>query len=272
MLHLFFFVHEFSNIFIAFLFRVRDTCDRWEIDASAEQQHQQQHSGHRTSSTRKNHKDFDFTTDSSSSSSSSDLDIGSVPSTYKLELKRQNAFSNNLCITGIPQIRDENLRAIFLKLCKLLGAKISDGDIRSIRRDFPRSVITVEFWTHNVKMHISRCSHSNYIWTDEVIRLPPGIIRNRIFINDQMTKLYKTMWEIARDARKKNIIQTSWITEHGYMVKRTQTSQKRYFLSPRDLTNYINQIQNSNKRNLKRSVSQTSDFGSSKHRRSHHGR
>lgn len=232
---------------------------------------QEYHSSHHRGTTdHRNRKDRDCSSDSTSDSSTS-FHQSAQPLSYKIELKKQNELRNNLCIAGIPQIRDENLRDIFIKLCKLLGAKISDKDIKWIRRDFPRSVITVELWSHNVKLHIARCSHSNYIWSDEVIRLPSGILRNRIYINDQMTKFYKEMWEIARNARKKKLIQTSWITDKGYMVKRTSTSQKRYFLSSRELTFYINKIRNAdnncNQKPLRRSASSSPDFNIAKRRR-----
>lgn len=250
-------------------FRVRETCDRFEIDESAKQQQP-------TSHNRRYRDANDSSDDSSSTSSSSDFE-SAVPPSYAIELKKQNELSNNLTLHGIPQIRDENLRGIFLKLCKLLGAQISGTDIKSIRRDYPRTVITVELWSHNKKMHVARCSHSNYIWSDEVIRLPPGIMRNRIYINDQMTHFYREMWEMARDARKKKYIQTSWITDQGYMVKRTATSGKRYFLSPRDLANYINKIRNAEnnrhkKRRSQRSESFSSEFGTVKRQRLNHGR
>lgn len=208
-------------------------------------------------------------TTSNSDSSQSDDDIStSSSSALILELEKQNLLKNNLSIVGIPQERDEDLRGIFLKVCKLLGARISNNDIKSIRRDILRSMINIEFRDHEVKAYICKFSHAKYLWSDEVMRLPSGMMRSRIYINDQMTHFYKQMWEIGRMARKKGLIFTSWITDRGFMTKRTSTSQKRYFLSPQHLNRYIGSIRKLDKLRTKERLGTVSCPKTTKRRRS----
>lgn len=218
-----------------------ETCDRFEMESIAENRHFNADDSSEFSDLDERDRWTDSTSNSDCSQSDDDISTSSS-TTLKLELEKQNVLKNNLSIVGIPQKRDEDLRGIFLKVCKLLGARISNNDIKSIRRDILRSMIHIEFRDHEVKAHICKYSHAKYLWSDEVMRLPSGMMRSRIYINDQMTYFYKQMWEIGRMARKNGLIFTSWITDRGFMTKRTSTSQKRYFLSPQHLNRYVGSL------------------------------
>lgn len=240
-----------------------ETCDRFEMESIAVEHHQHHHRhqqlnvrdrGRDTSdSSDDNDSDFDsndknqpWTDDGSTSNSSFDSDrlsiVSTVSTTQKTELNKQHELRNNLSIVGLPHVKSENLRAMFLKVCKLLGAPTTNDAIRHIWRDTARQVINIELRDHDVKAHICRFSHAKYLWTDDLIRLPAGMVRSRIYINDQMTHFYKQMWEIGRQARKNHLIYTSWISDHGFMVKRTAASKKRYFLSAVELNRFIDQL------------------------------
>lgn len=229
-----------------------ETCDRFEMEAIAEDRQLLDDDSSEFS-------DFDGSKHSiNSSSESSDTEFdsddmsNSSSSTLKFELQKQNSLKNNLSIVGIPEVRGENLYALFFKICKLLGAQITRADIKSIRRDTFRAMIIVELRDYAVKSHICRYSHAIYLWSDDVVRSPSGIMRSRIYINDQMTYFYKVMWEIGRAARKQNLIHTSWITDHGFMVKRTKFSKKQRFLSAQQLSRFIDSIQKAGKQQKKR--------------------
>lgn len=194
-------------------------------------------------------------TDSSSNSSIESGEASSVSSASsnrKTELHKQTKLRNNLSIVGLPHVRNENLRAMFLKVCKLLGSPITNDAIRHIWRDTARQVINIELRDHDVKAHICKFSHARYLWTDDLMRLPAGMVRSRIYINDQMTHFYKQMWEIGRQARKCRLIYTSWISDRGFMVKRTAASKKRYFLSATELNRFMDQLRKMKSQNKKK--------------------
>lgn len=232
---------------------VSETCDRFEMESIAKEQHfhhQYQFGGRDTSDSSDDNDDSDDDgsnpwTDSSSNSSY-ESDRGSIISTAstirKTELHKQNELRNNLSIVGLPHVRNENLRSMFLKVCKLLGSPITNDAIRHIWRDTARQVINIELRDHDVKAHICKYNNARYLWTDDLMRLPAGMVRSRIYINDQMTHFYKQMWEIGRQARKSRLIYTSWISDRGFMVKRTAASKKRYFLSATELNRFIDQL------------------------------
>lgn len=260
-----------------------ETCDRFEMESIAEEQHQHHHHHHRHHPHRG--RDMSYDDDSTSdddsdddsdnsnpwtdSSSNSSIESGeassvsSASSNRKTELQKQSKLRNNLSIVGIPHVRNENLRAMFLKVCALLGSPITNDAIRHIWRDTARQVINIELRDHDVKAHICKFSHARYLWTDDLMRLPTGMVRSRIYINDQMTHFYKQMWEIGRQARKGRLIYTSWISDRGFMVKRTAASKKRYFLSATELNRFIDQLRKMKSHNKKKSVAATA---SRKHR------
>lgn len=196
-------------------------------------------------------------TDSSSNSSYESgrgSTVSSASTIRKTELHKQNELRNNLSIVGLPHVRNENLRSMFLKVCKLLGSPISNDAIRHVWRDTARQVINIELRDHDVKAHICKFSHARYLWTDDLMRLPAGMVRSRIYINDQMTHFYKQMWEIGRQARKGRLIYTSWISDRGFMVKRTAASKKRYFLSAIELNRFIDQLRKMKNYNKKKAA------------------
>lgn len=247
------------------------------MESIAEEQHQHHHHHHRHHPHRG--RDMSYDDDSTSdddsdgdsddsnpwtdSSSNSSIESGeassvsSASSNRKTELQKQSKLRNNLSIVGIPHVRNENLRAMFLKVCALLGSPITNDAIRHIWRDTARQVINIELRDHDVKAHICKFSHARYLWTDDLMRLPTGMVRSRIYINDQMTHFYKQMWEIGRQARKGRLIYTSWISDRGFMVKRTAASKKRYFLSATELNRFIDQLRKMKSHNKKKSVAAT---------------
>lgn len=257
---------------------VSETCDRFEMEAIAEEHHR--HHRHRddtSDSSSGDSNDYngggdgnesDPWTDDLTSNSSIESGQASTVSTAstirKTELHKQNELRNNLSIVGLPHVRNENLRAMFLKVCKLLGSPISNDAIRHVWRDTARQVINIELRDHDVKAHICKYSHARYLWTDDLIRLPSGMVRSRIYINDQMTHFYKQMWEIGRQARKSRLIYTSWISDRGFMVKRTAASKKRYFLSVIELNRYIDQLRKIKNYSNKKKITMATTNG--KHR------
>lgn len=259
---------------------MNETCDRFEMEEAIaeEQHHHNQHRDNDTSDSSSDDDSYDYNgsgvgnksdpwTDSTSNSSFESNQASTVSSAStirKTELNKQNELRNNLSIVGLPHVRNENLRAMFLKVCKLLGSPISNDAIRHVWRDTARQVINIELRDHHVKAHICKFSHARYLWTDDLIRLPSGMVRSRIYINDQMTHFYKQMWEIGRQARKSRLIYTSWISDRGFMVKRTAASKKRYFLSAIELNRFIDQLRKM--KNYSNKMKKTSTTTTGKHR------
>lgn len=264
-------------MFICQLHSVSETCDRFEMETIAEESQMgrgdSSDSSDFDSDENSDDNDSDTWTDDSTSNSNSSIQsnrtstASSAATIRKTELHKQNELRNNLSIVGIPHVRNENLRSMFLNVCKLLGSPITNDAIRHIWRDTARQVVNIELRDHNVKSHICKFSHARYLWTDDLMRLPPDMVRSRIYINDQMTHFYKQMWEIGRQARKCRLIYTSWISDRGFMVKQTAASKRRYFLSAIELNRYVDRLRKMKLQNRKKmNKKKTSTPIANKHR------
>lgn len=162
------------------------------------------------------------------------------------ELRAQNRLINNLCIYGVPYFKNENKNAIFLLMCSMLQANVSQRDIAKITRAPGRNaLLIVELTTFEVKERILQCAYMKPLWSSDLIDLPAKIPRTRVFINIHTTKFYGRMAKIARNAMKCNKLHIFWITKYGFLVKRTKNTRDKIILSPDELIDYINQRQKS---------------------------
>lgn len=158
------------------------------------------------------------------------------------ELRAQNRLINNLCIYGIPYFENENKDAIFLSLCAKLQANVTQRDVAKITRaPGKNALLIVELSKFEVKERILRCAYMKQIRSSDLIRLPDGMPKSRIFINIHTTKFYGRMAKTARNAMKRNLLHTFWITKYGFLVKRNENSKDTIVLSSDELNDYINQ-------------------------------
>ncbi|XP_055306352.1 uncharacterized protein LOC129570678 [Sitodiplosis mosellana] len=158
------------------------------------------------------------------------------------ELRAQNRLINNLCIYGIPYFENENKNAIFLNMCSLLQANVSQRDIVKITRAPGwNALLIVELKQFEVKQRILHCAYMKPLWSSDLIHLPVEVPRKRVFVNIHTTKFYGRMAKIAKNAMRNNTLHIFWITRYGFLVKRTKNSQDKIVLSPDELVDYIKQ-------------------------------
>lgn len=163
------------------------------------------------------------------------------------ELRSQNRLINNLCIYGIPYFENENKNAIFLNMCSMLQANVNKRDISRISRAPGRNaLLIVELKSFEVKQRILQCAYMQQLWSSDLIQLPNGMPKTRVFNNIHTTKFYGRMAKIARNAMKNQKLFIFWITKFGFLVKRTKNSPDKIVLSPNELIDYINQREQSN--------------------------
>lgn len=165
--------------------------------------------------------------------------VSSMPSLMK-ELQQQNHLDNNLSILGLPRLHDENLKKMFMKLCKAYNVKISRDDIVDIhRKNGVNESVIVKFRNYETKVMVKNCAHARDVWSADVFKLPAGEKSTKIFVNLHTTRFYGKMVSIAREARKSNSLHSYYLCKRGLVVKRTELSKERIVLSAVELMDYI---------------------------------
>lgn len=208
-----------------------------------------------------------FTTSDSSITSKSAL----TKSELKAELKKQNELVNNLSITGIPCLHNENLLRIFDRICKKIDAPVTQKNVQKIfRTSGPNQPIIVKLKTWTAKANVKRSFKHNDLWSSDIVSLPSNMPSTRLFVNLHTTRFYGKMVQIAKYYKKIGIIQSYYLCENGLLVRSRDDINDRQILSKQELLDWIRDVKNRQfKRNLKREMRSQSEFDERKpkHRR-----
>lgn len=173
--------------------------------------------------------------DSSESSSVVDLSSSS-PNTLYSELNKQNKIIKNVTIEGVKWRKDEDLCEIFEEICKRLGSSVKISDIDSVYRMHNKGeVIIVEFKDLKVKERFIYRSARVFLWNSDLRRIPQTDRKKRIYINNEMTRFYRSLWNIARKERKRGVIYSSKISKYGLEIMRTSKSKWKIILERGEL-------------------------------------
>lgn len=191
---------------------------------------------------------------SSESSSASTLSLSSsvspIPtqttlskSELQAELKKQNELVNNLSITGIPMLANENLLRIFDRICVKINAPVTQRDVSKIFRTAgPNQPIIVKLRTWTAKAKIKRCFKHKELWSSEIVSLPSRMSSTKVFVNLHTTRFYGRMVQIAKYYKMTGMIQSYYLSENGLLVRSHDGEQDFPVLSKQELINWVKSI------------------------------
>lgn len=157
---------------------------------------------------------------------------------YAMELRKQNEFTKNLIIKGIPELKNENLTEIFVALCNKVDAKVNLNDILGIERcKSSRDTIIVKFKHLKDKKTVRRIAKG--IWSSDLVKLPPNVPKTQVFVYPQLTEFFSDIIKVAESARAQGTLHSYQLSKDGVIVKRTSGSTGKIVLSKEQLENFI---------------------------------
>lgn len=159
----------------------------------------------------------------------------------KSEWRYQNQFSKDMTIEGIPLIKGEHLRSIFLDICHKIGVDISNDDIIFVGRilNHPNKVIHVRLETQSIKHRILEKKYMKDLKSGDFIDLPRNINSTQVYLNRYVTKYFGKLCKIAKDAVKKKQLHSYKLDMDGVYVKREENSKGIHIISESELFKYI---------------------------------
>lgn len=159
------------------------------------------------------------------------------------ELRRQRAFSRNLCITGFPNLNTDVLPDLFIHLCQLFDLKINENDIESCLQRKGLDII-VRLKERNTKGEIQKR------WKQAQTNMPKFakkfstlvnhfhiLTKKKILINicSDLTPFFQRLWGFAEKAKKEGKVSNFFMTDNGLVAG---INGKRYLIwSQHDLDN-----------------------------------
>lgn len=147
---------------------------------------------------------------------------------------------NRITIYGVPKIeKHEDLKSIFLRLCRRLKVDVSSNDIVSISRKSESAQIKVELRTFHIKEGIRTAPLLKELTSADMFKLPSNIRSTDIFINHDTTPYYLEMDVICRQALREGSLYACNMTSRGFWVQRNAWSKAENILSIQKLVDYI---------------------------------
>lgn len=165
-----------------------------------------------------------------------------IPFWADVELKKQNELRNNLCIVGIPRQRDEELPELVLKLAQLLGVPMLLNEVVYAKHT-KGSAIIVCLTTSALKDLLVNAAATRRLTTYDLIKLQTYKEATTVYVNSQMTIVYRRMWDVAMKLVKKKVIHSVELTEKGLMLKRAEGSDDHlYFVTEQQLRDFADSL------------------------------
>lgn len=155
------------------------------------------------------------------------------------EWAKQKRLLNRIIVYGLPKIEQhEDLKSIFLRLCRRLKVDVSSSDIVSISRK-KKSQIKVELRKFHIKEDIRTAPLLKKLTSADIFKLPSNVRSTDIFINHDTTPYYLEMDVICRQALREGSLYSCNMTSQGFFVQRNAKSKAENILSIQKLAAYI---------------------------------
>lgn len=154
-------------------------------------------------------------------------EVGSSISSYDSELQKQGALKNNISVAGIPRRENEDLRAIFRSILRSINLSLNDNAIASIYRinESRSHLIIVKFTVFETKLEMMKARRNKKILVRDIISINEGTssaVDQEVFINNQITPYFGNLLFHGRKAIDNNCIQSCWISNRGFVIRKSE--------------------------------------------------
>jgi cell division protein FtsB len=159
----------------------------------------------------------------------------------KLQQIEQNAISNNIEISGVPMVEDEDLSAVLHRLFEQVDFQFSSNVIKDAYRTKPNKKsglpgsIIATFDSFNSKQQFVMKTKGKNI-TSEFVR---STHIRPVYINDHLTKMNRYLFYLARCMRRKGQIKYAWVDSGKVLVKKSDGMESVVVECPKTLDNLV---------------------------------
>lgn len=133
---------------------------------------------------------------------------------------------DNLEISGVPQLPDENIYEVLKKVCAAIGIEYNRKDISEAHR-LPASrqgypYIIVRFLSRRVRDKWLNASKAN---VGNVKQIYPDLPSSSFFINQHLTSYKKGLLDMAKRLMSEGVYSFAWVKDGKVYVRKTPTSK-----------------------------------------------
>lgn len=144
-----------------------------------------------------------------------------------IELHKQNKLRNNITISNVPLIPNENLydivRSILISI-GILNLKVDDLETASRIPGSKSCLIIAGFRDYALKADIMKKKTTKTLKVSDIIELQNGEANPRVYINNHLTPFFSKLSFHGRQALYNRLIHSCWVSSNGFLVRLNENS------------------------------------------------
>lgn len=152
----------------------------------------------------------------------SNIERGATSTTNNGELNKQILLRNNITISGMPYVTNENLTDIVDWVLDALGLpELKNGELVKVKRilNARSKLIIAGFRDYEMKLAVMQAKISKRISLSDIYELRDGEANPQIYINNHLTPFYGNLSYHGRNAISNGLLHSCWVSSRGFLVK-----------------------------------------------------
>lgn len=139
-----------------------------------------------------------------------------------VELHKQNQLRNNITISNVPVIANENLYDIIRSIMistGILNLKVDDLDTARRIPASKSSLIIAGFHDYSFKAEVMKRKSSKLLKVSDIFDVQNGDANPRIYINNHLTPFFSKLSFHGRQALYNRLIHSCWVSSNDFLVR-----------------------------------------------------
>lgn len=139
-----------------------------------------------------------------------------------IELHKQQQIRNNIAISNVPIVPNENLYEIIKSVLSCIGIQgFAVDDLANAKRvqNSKSRLIIASFRDYDMKVAVMKKKLASVIKVSDLFEQDTSAPNPRIYINTQLTPFYSKLSFRGREAISSKLIHSCWVASRGFLVK-----------------------------------------------------
>lgn len=159
---------------------------------------------------------------------------------YTIELEKQSKLRNNITVSNVPSIKDDNLNVIVLNIFNFICAGVSEDDIISTYRLPFNNIIVVKFSSFEAKAAVLDSKSNRKILLSDIMSTEHTPLRNdtQIYVNTHLTPFFGHILGKGRQLVREGKLHSCWMGNSGINAKLAENDEPKKIHSVIELKKY----------------------------------
>lgn len=159
---------------------------------------------------------------------------------YTVELEKQSKLRNNITVSNVPSLKDDNLNKIVLNIFNFICAGVSEDDIASTYRLPFNNIIVVKFTSFEAEAAVLDSKSNRKIVLSDIMSTQSTPLRNdtQIYVNTHLTPFFGHILGKGRHLVREGKLHSCWMGNSGINAKIAENDEPKKINSVADLLKF----------------------------------